>query len=80
MAHILPDQPRPEPTAGLPGILAALKALHSERFSIDHREYALIQGARALGATWEQIAEALGQRTAHAARERYETLEEQIGP
>ena len=80
MAHILPD-----PSGATfndrerDNLLTALKALRSERFSIDHREYALTQGARALGATWEQIGDALD-RYAQEAEKRYKELEERIGP
>ena len=77
MAHILTGESRPEPTAGQPGILAALKALRSERFSIDHREFAFIQAARALGATWDQIADALGHGD---PEQRYTELRERFAP
>ena len=76
VAYIIPDQSRTEPTAGLPGILAALKALAPERESLERREFAFIQAARALGATWDQIADALGR----GAQRRYRELREQFTP
>ena len=77
MAHILPDQPRPEPAAGLPGILGALRQTGPERVSLDRREFAFIQAASALGATWDQIADALGH---HYPSRRYDELRERFAP
>jgi len=64
-----------------PDFLAALKAIRSERFSMERREYALIQGARAEGIiTWDQIADALGFSSPQAAQQRYRALGRRIGP
>ena len=80
MAHILPDdRPVTGNEAARGNLLAALKAIRTERFSLDHREYALIQGALALGAGWKQIGEALGLGT-HEAQQQYEALEARVGP
>ena len=81
MAHILPDdRPVTGNEAARGNLLAALKAIRTERFSLDHREYALMQGARALGATWKQVAGAAGLDSPQAAQQRYERLEKRIGP
>ena len=77
MAYILPDQPRPELAAGLPGILDALRQIGPERVSLDRREFAFIQAARALGATWDQIADALGHGD---PEQRYTELRERFAP
>ena len=61
-------------------LLADLKALQGERSSIDHREYAFIQAARALGATWDRIADALSLNSPQAAQQRYQALGRRIGP
>ena len=60
VAYILPDPEAGELTRELASLLAALKAIGPQRQSLDHREYSFIQAARALGATWDQIAAALG--------------------
>ncbi len=60
--------------------LASLRSIRGQRFSLDRREYAMIQSARALGVTWERIAEALGIGSAEAAREWYERLQGRIAP
>ena len=62
------------------GALESLRDITAERYSLDRREYAMIQSAYVLGAPWERIATALGLPSADAARERYEALEKQIGP
>ena len=69
-------------TPDLPGssVLAALRSIRGQRYSLDRREYAMIQSAMALGVTWERIGEALGLGSADAARERYADLEKRIGP
>lgn len=80
VVHILPDdRPAAGNEAARENLLAALKAIRTERFSLDHREYALIQGALALGADWKHIAEALGLGTQEAAQQ-YAALEARIGP
>jgi hypothetical protein len=78
VAHIIPDQPRSsEPTAGLPGILDALRQTGPERVALDRREFAFIQAARTLGATWDQIADALGHGD---PQQRYGELRERFAP
>ena len=78
VAHIIREPGTPD--ASQADILAALAALQGERFSADHREYALMQGALALGATWEQVAGAAGLDSPQAAQQRYDRLEKRIGP
>ena len=63
-----------------PSALAALRGIRSERYSLERREYAMIQSARALGATWQQVATELGQHSPQAAQQRYRVLEKRIGP
>jgi len=63
-----------------PDFLAALKAIRSERFSMERREYALIQGARAEGIIWDRIADALSLNSPQAAQQRYRALGRRIGP
>jgi hypothetical protein len=79
MAHILPGPPREAPALAheLIAILAALKTIGPQRDSLDHREFAFIQAARALGGTWDQIAGALGHGN---AEQRYEDLRERFAP
>ena len=62
------------------GALESLRDITAERYSLDRREYSMIQSAHVLGAPWERIAKALGLSSADAARVRYETLERRIGP
>jgi len=62
------------------GALESLRDITAERYSLDRREFAMIQSARALGVTWERIGEALGVDSPQAARQRYERLERRIGP
>jgi len=59
------------------GALAALRAIRADRDSLRCRELAAIRGARALAATWKQIAEALGLDSPQAARQRHKRLERQ---
>ena len=59
-------------------VLDSLAAIRSERFSLDRRELALLQSARALGVTWKRIAVALGLDSPQAAQQRYERLEKRI--
>ena len=65
-----------------PGLaaLASLRSIRGQRFSLDRREFAMIQSARALGVTWERIGEALGVDSPQAARQRYERLQGRIAP
>ena len=62
------------------GVIEALRQIRTERYSMERREYALIQSARALGRTWQQIATALGQHSPQAAQQRYKALGRRIGP
>lgn len=60
--------------------LAALRSIRAQRSSLDRREYAMLQSARALGVNWERAGEALGLDSADATRERHEELGKRIGP
>ena len=78
VAHIIPDQPRSAAMpAGLAGILEALHQTGPERITLDRREFAFIQAARVLGATWDQIADALGHGD---PQQRYGELRERFAP
>ena len=68
-------QLNPEP----PGMaaLASLRSIRGQRSSLDRREYAMLQSARALGVGWGRIAEALGLDTADAKR-RHEELDARV--
>jgi hypothetical protein len=57
-----------------PGPLAALSAVRAARASLDQRELDLIDGARRQGATWAQIALALGLTSRQAAEQRRHRL------
>ena len=61
-------------------LLKALKGTCAERSSLDRRELALITGARALGATWNEIAKALGLGRPTEACEHYEALDKRLAP
>ena len=80
MAHILPDA---NPGASSVNdrerdrLLDVLRGITPERVSLDRREFAFIQAVRALGATWDQIADALGHGS---PQERYGELRERFAP
>ena len=56
--------------------LAVLRTADGRRRDLDESEYLVIKGARDGGATWKQIAEALGAASPQAAQQRYGALEE----
>ena len=62
------------------GVLPVLRYIRAQRSSLDRREYAFVQSARALGVTWKRIGEALGLDSPQAAQQRYERLGKRIGP
>lgn len=62
------------------GLLKSLKGAHAERAALDRRELSLIAGARALGATWNEIARALGLSRPTEACEYYEALDKRLAP
>jgi hypothetical protein len=55
-------------------LLKSLREVRMERLDLDHRELTLIEGARVLGATWTEIAKALGLGGPLEACEHYEAL------
>jgi hypothetical protein len=63
-----------------PGALEALRQIHAERYSLDRRELAMITAARALGATWHEVSEALGRYGPLDACEHYEELAGRFTP
>ena len=58
--------------------LAVLRTADGRRRDLDESEYLVIKGARDGGATWKQIAEALGAASPQAAQQRYGALEERV--
>lgn len=58
--------------------LDALRLLQQERRELDRREYAAITALREHGATWVQIAEAIGQQSKQGAQGYYRRLRWQI--
>jgi hypothetical protein len=64
----------PARAAAIRRALAALDAIPAERRQLDLREHQLITGARAVGATWQQIAARLGYKDRQAAQQRHQAL------
>lgn len=62
------------------GALEALRVIRGERRSLDRREYAQIQSARALGVTWQRIGRALGYRSPQAGHQWYKVLAKRVSP
>jgi len=60
--------------------LAVLKGTGDRRRELDEREYLVIKGARDMGATWKQAAEALGMDSPQAACQRYDRLCKRFNP
>jgi len=60
--------------------LTALRAIPAERAGLDARELALIDQARRAGATWVEIAEALGLSSRQAAEQRRLRLTAAVRP
>jgi hypothetical protein len=60
--------------------LSALRAIPAERARLDARELALIDRARRAGATWVEIAEALGLGSRQAAEQRRLRLTSAVHP
>jgi hypothetical protein len=54
--------------------LAVLKCTSARHRELDESEYLVIKGARDSGATWKQVAEALGLGYAQSAQQRYAAL------
>jgi hypothetical protein len=61
-------------------LLKGLKRARAERASLDRRELAMITGARALDATRNEIAKALGLGSPTEACEHYEALAQRLAP
>jgi hypothetical protein len=55
-------------------LLQALRSIGVERSALAVREYAMMAAARAVGATWKQIAEAIGVESPQGAEKRFRTL------
>ena len=62
------------------GDLTALRAIPAERARLDARELALIDQARREGATWVEVAEALGLGSRQAAEQRRLRLATSVHP
>ena len=60
--------------------LAALDAIPAQRRELDRHEHQLITGARAAGATWQQIAARLGYQDRQAAQQRHQSLARALSP
>jgi len=60
--------------------LTALRAVPAERARLDARELALIDQARRAGATWAEVAEALGLASRQAAEQRRLRLTSAVHP
>ena len=58
--------------------LAILRGTEGRRWALEEGEYLVIKGARDCGATWKQIAEALGLESPQAAQQRHERLEKRV--
>jgi hypothetical protein len=54
--------------------LTELRVITLERQDLDEHEHAAIDNARAAGATWSQIAAALGKNSPQRAMQRFDTL------
>jgi hypothetical protein len=61
-------------------LLKSLRGARAERGSLDRRELSLITGARALGATWHEVADALGVGGPVEACAYYEALDGRFAP
>ena len=58
--------------------LAVLRGAGQRRYDLDEGECLVIKGARDSGATWKQVADALGLDSPQGAQQRYETLGKRI--
>lgn len=58
--------------------LAVLQGAGQRRYNLDEGEYLTIGAARETGATWKQVADALGLDSAQAAQQRHEALEKRV--
>ena len=70
----------PARAAAIRRALAALGAIPAERRELGRREHQLITGARAAGATWQQIAVRLGYKDRQAAQQRHQALARALAP
>ena len=68
-----------EPPIAQEDLLAALSLMAQVRADIDDLEVGLLTMARAGGATWPEVAHALGLRTAQAAQQRTNRLRSRLG-
>jgi hypothetical protein len=55
-------------------VLAGLAAIRDSRRHLDQHEHELITKARAIGATWQQIAASLGFKDRQTAQQRHQAL------
>lgn len=60
--------------------LAALRLIPGARRNLDVREYEALTAARDDGATWREIAAALGLESPQAAAQRYQRLKTRCAP
>lgn len=58
--------------------LAAVRVVAADRQAFDEREHIAIDNARAAGATWLQIATALGKNSPQAAFQRFKRIGKRI--
>lgn len=58
--------------------LTELRTITYDRHELDNQEHIAIDNARAAGATWGQIAVALGMSAPQGARQRFERLSRRL--
>ena len=70
----------PARAAAVRRALAAFDAIPAQRRELDRHEHQLITGARAAGATWQQIAARIGYKDRQAAQQRHQALARALEP